>query len=229
MKKTIGIIGGMGSLATVDLFNKITKTTKASADNEHIHVIVDSNTEIPDRTQAILYGGADPVPEIVTSAKRLEAAGAEVLVMSCNTAHYYYNRIKESVNVSLLNMLRETADEVARQKLHCVGLLATDATIIMKLYISVMDERGIRVVVPGETGQRRVMTLIYDGVKAGKMFDIRPVLEEMNKMKARGAQGFIMGCTELPIAFEGVDAFNLIDPTVCLARAAIVAAGYAPL
>lgn len=226
MKKTIGIIGGMGSLATVDLFNKIIKMTKASADNEHIHVLVDSNTAIPDRTQAILHGGADPVTEIVTSAKRLEVAGAELLVMSCNTAHYYYNRIQESVNVPLLNILREIADEAARQKLDCVGLLATDATISMKLYSSVMEERGIKVVVPGETGQRLVMALIYEGVKAGKAFDIRPILEEMNEMKTCGAQGFVMGCTELPIAFAGVNAFNMIDPTVCLARAAVVAAGY---
>ena len=228
MKKTIGIIGGMGSLAAVDLFEKITRMTKASTDHEHIHVLVDSNTAIPDRTEAILHGGADPVPEIVASARRLEAAGAGLLIMSCNTAHYYFDRIQESINTPLLNMLRETAKEVDRRKLRCVGLLATDATINMKLYHNVMEEQGIQVIVPSETGQRLIMTLIYEGIKAGKSFDMQSVFKEMNEMKARGAQGFILGCTELPIAFAGVDAFSLIDPTTVLARAAIVSAGYEP-
>ena len=85
-KKTIGIIGGMGPLATADLFEKIVGHTKAACDQEHLHVVIDSNTNIPDRTAALLHGGADPLPELTGSARRLEAMGADVLIMPCNTA-----------------------------------------------------------------------------------------------------------------------------------------------
>ena len=91
MKKIIGIIGGMGPLATADLFEKIIRATAAARDQDFPHVIVDCNTDIPDRTAAILMGGEDPVPQLVRSANTLAAAGADVLIMPCNTAHWFYD------------------------------------------------------------------------------------------------------------------------------------------
>ena len=88
-KKTIGILGGMGPLATADLFEKITLLTKAETDRDHIRVYIDSNTNIPDRTAAILNGGADPVPEMADALKHLEQCGADCVIMPCNTAHYF--------------------------------------------------------------------------------------------------------------------------------------------
>ena len=105
MKKTVGILGGMGPLATADLFRKIITHTRAETDQEHIPVLIDSNTAIPDRTAALLYGGADPMPEMIRSAKRLEAAGADVLVMPCNTAHGYLDRLARQVRIPFLNMI----------------------------------------------------------------------------------------------------------------------------
>ena len=88
MLKTIGIIGGMGPAATADLMMKIISMTAADSDQDHIPMIIDNNTRIPDRTAAILSGGADPVPEMTASAKRLETAGADFIIIGCNTAHY---------------------------------------------------------------------------------------------------------------------------------------------
>ena len=93
MQKSIGIIGGMGALATCDLFKKIFDMTDAKSDQEHIHIYIDCNTNIPDRTKALVEGGADPVPELVRSGLRLESMGADVLVMPCNTAHYFYEQL----------------------------------------------------------------------------------------------------------------------------------------
>ena len=90
-KKVIGILGGMGPLATADLFQKITLHTAASCDQDHPRVCIDSNTNISDRTAALLHGGADPVPEMVKSAQRLESIGADLLIMPCNTAHNFYD------------------------------------------------------------------------------------------------------------------------------------------
>ena len=108
-KKIIGIIGGMGPLATADLFEKIIVHTKAACDQDHLRVIIDSNTNIPDRTAAILHGGADPVPELTASARGLERMGAELLVMPCNTAHNFYDAVQGAVSIPVLHMVRLTA------------------------------------------------------------------------------------------------------------------------
>ena len=114
-KKTIGIIGGMGPLATADLFEKIVGHTKAACDQEHLHVVIDSNTNIPDRTAALLHGGADPLPELVKSAGRLEKMGADVLIMPCNTAHNYYDGIAAAVSVPVLHMVRLTDGDLSEE------------------------------------------------------------------------------------------------------------------
>ena len=109
MNPVIGIIGGMGPLATCDLMQKIIEYTDADTDQEHVRICVDCNTNIPDRTTAILHGGKSPVPELVKSAKRLEAMGAQVLIMSCNTAHYFYDDMIPYSETPFLNMINETA------------------------------------------------------------------------------------------------------------------------
>ncbi|MBR5491436.1 MAG: amino acid racemase, partial [Oscillospiraceae bacterium] len=106
--KKLGILGGMGPLATCDLFKKVVENTVAGCDNEHIHIIIDNNSSIPDRTAAILRGGADPLPQMKASLQRLTEAGADVVIMGCNTAHYFYDALGEDCKVERLNMLYET-------------------------------------------------------------------------------------------------------------------------
>ncbi len=228
MKKVLGIIGGMGPLATADLFRKIILRTSADSDHEHIHILVDCNTDIPDRTDAILHGGQSPLKELTVSANRLEKAGADILLMACNTAHYFYKEIAESVHIPLLHMLDETAAEISRRSLSAIGLLATDATIQTGLYHKALDAKGIEIILPSKTGQKALMDLIYKGVKAGNVnLDVSALLQELEHMRGQGAQVFVLGCTELPIAFEKFHiGFAAIDPTDVLAKAAVCAAGY---
>ena len=135
LSKTIGILGGMGAMATVDLFHKIVEMTYSQSDSGHLHIIVDNNTLIPDRTQAILHNGPSPLPQMVRSAISLERSGADILIMGCNTAHYYYRDICRFVCVPFLNMIKETAKDVRRRTYNRVGLLATDG--ILKLFFPV--------------------------------------------------------------------------------------------
>ena len=109
-KKVIGILGGMGPLTTADLFQKITLHTAASCDQDHPRVCIDSTTNISDRTAALLHGGADPVPEMVKSAQRLESIGADLLIMPCNTAHNFYDAVASSVSIPVLHMIAITRD-----------------------------------------------------------------------------------------------------------------------
>ena len=226
--KVIGIIGGMGPLATVDLFNKITLNTEAATDQEHPRVCIDSNTDIADRTAALLYGGEDPTEELVKSARRLESIGADMLVMPCNTAHGFYDAIAASVGIPVLHMIRITAAEVARRGYKKVGLLATDGTIATGLYQDCFKSSGIEMITP-ETAeeQAEVMRVIYDGVKAGNaelpVYAFRNICQ---RLISRGAQTLILGCTELPPAFAMYDLrFPTVDPTLELALEAIRQSG----
>ena len=227
--RTPGIIGGMGPAATCDLMKKVIDCTDAEDDQHHIHMLVDQNTDVPDRTAAILSGGADPMPQLIASAKRLEAAGADFLCMSCNTAHYFHGRLQQHVGIPILNMPLESALELKRRGVKKVGLLATDGTIRTGVYHRYLEEAGVAVVLPSAEGQKTVMHLIYGGVKKGVPVSAYPreaVAAMVADMKARGAEAFLMACTELPIAFEALgygDGF--VDPTLCLARAIVRAAG----
>ena len=227
-KKVLGIIGGMGPMATVDLFEKIVAHTKASCDQEHIDIIVEDSVSIPDRRSSIVNGDTLAENGMLACARRLVTAGADILMIGCNTAHYYYDFVQAGVNVPILHMPRETAKEIAGLGYRAAGILGTDVTIQTGLYHQALREEGVRPVEPDAEGQALLMDLIYNGVKAGKDdLNLEPLLSKMEEMQERGAECFILGCTELPAAFAGVETgLQLIDPTMVLARAAIRAAGY---
>lgn len=230
--RTPGIIGGMGPAATCDLMVKVIENTDAQDDQHHIHLLVDQNTDVPDRTAAILKGGASPMPELIRSARRLQSAGADFLCMSCNTAHYFHGQLAREVSLPILNMPAESARELKRMGVRKVGLLATDGTIRTGVYHRCLEAEGIEVVVPEDEDQKTVMTLIYGCVKKGvplSQYPAESVRKTVSNLRNRGAEAFLMACTELPIAFERLgykDGF--VDPTRVLARAIVREAG-APL
>ena len=226
-KKVSGIIGGMGPLATADLFRKITEHTVVSCDQDHPRVCIDSNTDIADRTEALIHGGKDPVPEIVKSAERLESIGAQVLLMPCNTAHGFYDRITAHTHVPVLHMIRITRDVLREKGIRCAGLLATDGTIETGVYHEAFRDSGISLITPEGEDQKAVMDLIYQGVKKGeRSYDGTRFLQTCAHLMDRGAEVLILGCTELPLAFEWYQpVYPVIDPTLELALAAIRFAG----
>ena len=226
-KKIIGIIGGMGPLATADLFEKITLHTKASCDQEHIRVMIDSNINIPDRTAALLHGGDDPTPQLTASAKILEQAGAQVLMMPCNTAHNFYDAVAASVSIPVLHMIRLTAETLQKQGVKKAGLLATDGTIQTQIYQRTFADTDVELLTPSAEGQKAIMDMIYKGVKAGVMdYDITAARAAMEELLSQGAQTLILGCTELPLAVKlyHLD-YPTTDPTLELALGAIRFAG----
>lgn len=229
-KKTIGILGGMGPLATADLFQKIVLLTKADTDREHIRVYIDSNANIPDRTAAILSGGEDPVPEMASALRHLEACGADCIIMPCNTAHYFLPRLQAMTEIPFLSILTAAAEACKAQfPGKTVGILATRGTLAANLYQEALAQAGVPYLVPDAPAQDTLMRVIYDGVKAGKgpdsyRADFLTVLEQMS---AGGAEVFLLGCTELPLAAEALNiALPTVDPTAELAKAAIRFCGY---
>ena len=230
MKKTIGILGGMGPLATADLYRKIIERTRADRDNEHIRVYIDGNAAIPDRTAAILHGGEDPVPEMLSALRHLEACGADCIIMPCNTAHYFLPRLREQTALPILDMQRITA-AVCRERFpgKTAAILATDGTVQSGLYDRALDAEGVRWIHPGESEQKSLMHLIYGVVKASRPME--PEKERwdaiLDTLRGQGADLFILGCTELPVLAGVLPSEGpFLDPTDELAKAAIRFCGY---
>lgn len=226
-KKVIGIIGGMGPLATCDLFQKIVLHADVRTDQEHPRVVIDSNTAVPNRTDALLHGGPSPVPEIIKSAKRLESIGAQVLLIPCNTSHCYFGEIAAAANVPVLHMIELTRDALQSRGVKTAGLLATDGTVQTGVYQRAFEGSGIGLLLPPPDDQAAVMGVIYDGVKAGDMcYDVSAFRRCCKSLLERGAETLILGCTELPLAFAlyRLD-YSATDPTLELALGALRFAG----
>lgn len=226
-KKIVGIIGGMGPGATALLFQKLIDYTDAKCDAEHMHIIIDNNTSIPDRTTAILNGDHTPADYICESGKKLQHCGAELLLIPCNTSHYFYEDIQNALEVPVLNMIAETARICLKKGYHKVGILATTGTCNTGIYSKELKKFDIETVYPDKEGQKKVMEVIYDQVKAGKKINVQILDQTLKKMEVQGAQAFILGCTELPFAIKNGDfGYCFLDSLDILARCAVEKAGY---
>ena len=224
-RKVIGIIGGMGPMATADLFTKIIESTAAKTDQEHLHVLIDNNTDIPDRTACILDGSDAPLAPMVESAKRLIAQGADLLIIPCNTAHYFHSGVQAAVDVPVLNMPEISAQYCAQKGYSCVGLLSTSGTVRARIYEPYFERLGVRLLHPTEVGIGNLMYLIYDEIKAGRTPHPERLYPEIMALEQQGAEAFLLACTELPLVFQSGGRVPFIDPTLLLARAAIMEAG----
>ena len=228
MKKTIGIIGGMGPMATVDLYEKITAHTLANTDQEHIHVLIDSNAATPDRTEAILRGGPSPLPSLLRSAERLAAAGADFLIIPCNTSHHFIEDIRAASPIPVMSMIEQTAAYIVSHGYRKAILLGTEGCLRVGVYQSVLEPYGVEAIVPDEAMQREVMDVVYRGIKAdAPTWDVSRLNEMLAELEGETDAVSVLACTELPLA---VCRYGLrgtfVDPTLVLALAAIREAGY---
>jgi len=212
--KTIGILGGMGPMASVEFYRRLVVNTPAQADQQHTHILIDSDPSVPDRTAALLRGGESPVPVLQAMARRLEAAGAEILAMPCNTAHAYIEEIRAAVSIPMVDMIEETVSSVERPP---VGILATDGTVETGLYQQALAARGIEAIVPGPKDQTTVMDVIA-AIKAGGCLQesAKRIAAVVERLAAAGAVAAIAACTELSLlsgdglAIEWIDALDVL-------------------
>lgn len=227
-RRTVGVLGGMGPLATVDLYRKIIEATPAQRDQDHLHVIIDADPTVPDRTEALLQGQTDPTPWLIAGAKRLAGAGADFIVMPCNTAHAFLREVEPAVSIPFINMITETAKVVAQMLPSGgqAGVLATAGTVAAGLYQAALEAVGIDVLIPSADGQAKVNRAIA-AVKAGDLGPetVAAAVSAAEELTERGAGVLLAACTELPLILHpDAVAVPLVDPTDVLARAAVQAA-----
>lgn len=194
----------MGPEATLDLMRRVLAKTPARDDQDHIHLIVESNPKIPSRIAHLIEGtGADPTPELIRIAANLQRAGAEALAIPCNTAHAYAHSIRRAVSIPLLDMVQLTVDQIAGSRhIARVGLLASTATLATELYTKAFASYGIAVVHP--EAQEEVMSLIK-AVKRGETgLQTQVALGRIALDLARQADVLLIGCSELSVIAAGV-------------------------
>jgi len=227
----IGIVGGVGPSATVDLMNKIIALTPAKRDQDHIRLIVEHNPEIPDRTENLVSEGADPTISLYSACKKLEANDADLIAIPCNTAHAYVERIQRHLMIPIVNMVFEAIEYSKRHYPDCrtIGLLATTGTVKSRIYHELMQGTGLHLIEPDNDFQEKVMDAIYgdEGVKAGFVEGEcrEALLAALAHLVEKGAEIVILGCTELPLILPQVEDFPvagrsivILDPTEILAR-----------
>lgn len=221
-RKLVGVLGGMGPDATVDFMAKVIAMTPATGDQDHVHMIVDHNPAVPNRQAAILDGGDDPVPALADMAKRLATAGADFLVIPCNTAYVFAEGIVAAVDIPLVSIIDVTIDAIRENapEAAAVGVLATDGCLAAGVYQDALSAAGLEVVLPDEEELSRLMDLIY-GIKGGDRSEaVARVMAALgNALESRGAQAIIAGCTEIPLVLDdSMLSVPLVSSTDELAR-----------
>lgn len=222
----VGVLGGMGPLATIDFMRKMIEATPATSDQEHVPVVVSSIPQVADRTAAFRGEGDSPLAAMVASGRRLVDAGAGLIVMPCNTAHLWWDALAPALGLPMLHLVDAAlAEGVARFGTGArLGLLATDATIASGLYPNRTPAgSGLQWLLPTAVEMLQGVMPGIAAVKAGDLPAARGLLLPVAEALARrGAQALVLGCTEIPLVIPAAGApLPVIDATEALARRAV--------
>ena len=198
--KKLGIIGGLGPMATTYFMRRIIELTDASCDQENIEMVVYNCPSIPDRTGFILgHTTESPLPKIEEIAHELERQNVDYIAMPCITAHYFHDQLADSIMIPVSNGIKETAEYLKARGIKKVGIMATDGTAQMHLFDSVFKDYDIECVYPEPEAQKLVMSIIYDDVKAGRKVNMNEFELIKVQLLGEGCEVIILGCTELSI------------------------------
>ncbi len=227
----LGILGGLGPMSGIYFCEMLTTHTKAQCDAEHINFLLSSRADTPDRSSFILGKSPyDPTPVMTREAKRLEDAGADIIAIPCNTAHYFYKRICDAVEIPIINIINETADFCKYEGLGCVGVLATEGTIASGAYSEIFSSKGINILPLSSDEQTVITKIIFEKIKKGLPYDPDEFLELCEKLSRRGCERLILGCTELSLIKKEVAlGEHFVDSLEVLALSAISACKKEPI
>jgi aspartate racemase len=207
-EKTVGVIGGLGPLATVDFFSKLVSATSANTEQDHLHVIIENNPKVPNRHAAINGTGPDATPYLVQMASNLERAGADFVVMPCNTAHAFQKEIENVLTVPFVSIINEVVIEL-REKygdLSNIGLMAAEGCLTAQLYQQALKKSGLNPVVWTEAEIAMFMSTVYRIKADERTEDIRLTLIDLaNLLTKRGAEVIVAACTEVPLILSPPD------------------------
>lgn len=217
-RKILGVIGGLGPIATAHFMELVINMTDSSTDQQHLPMIVYNMPFIPDRTAYILDNTREnPLPTMVQIGKDLQDKGADCIAIPCVTAHYFMDQLEACIATPMINGVRETVAHLKENGIKKVGIMATDGTIRSGIFHRELENQGLTPIAPSENAQKYVMHLIFDNVKAGRPADMERFTFAAEDLRNQGAEAIILGCTELslikrdhPIGAGFIDAMEVL-------------------
>lgn len=223
----LGILGGLGPMSSVYFYELLTSHTAALRDQDHIDIILSSRATTPDRTAFITgRSNENPLPAMLAEAQRLTRAGADIIAMPCNTAHYFYSELSRRSTVPILNIIELTAAYAKYNGISRLGLMATAGTIRGGAYDAACDALGIECIHPNPGHQALLDSIIYGAVKRGGAPDMSDFSAVSRYLTQCGAERLILGCTELSlIGKDNILPEVYIDSLEVLAACTITACG----
>lgn len=224
-RKILGVIGGLGPIATAHFMELVINMTDVSTDQQHLPMIVYNMPFIPDRTAYILDNSREnPLPAMAEIGHRLESQGADCIAIPCVTAHYFMDRLEAEISTPMINGVRETAVHLKEHGIKKVGIMATDGTIASGIFHRELEGQGLVPIAPGKDAQKCVMHLIFDNVKAGVPANMDAFATAVADLRAQGAEAIILGCTELSlIKRDHQIGAGFVDAMEVLARQSVLA------
>lgn len=223
----LGVIGGLGPMATAYYMELVIRMTAVRRDQEHPEMIVMNVPTIPDRTAYILGKSKEnPMIPMIKLGKQLKNLGATVIATPCVTAHYFHEDLQSGIGLPVIHVIRSTASLLRTAGIRRVGLMATDGTVQSGIFQKEIEDAGMELVLPSEGGQRGVMALIYDQVKAGIQPDLALFAAIRDELRRSGAEVVVLGCTELSLLKKEQDlGEGILDVLDVLARESVAACG----
>jgi aspartate racemase len=225
---SLGVIGGLGPMATAYFMQLVIKMTNAKTDQEHLDMIIYNAPTVPDRTDYILGKSKDnPLPKMIELGRKLREQNVRCIAIPCITAHYFHKELEDGIGVDIIHGIRETAKLLKESGVNRVGIMATDGTVSSKIFQREIEQMGMEAVVPRKDMQCKVMNLIYEDVKKGNkpnienFFDVKKHLIEDEK-----ADVIVLGCTELSVIKRDYDLGDgVLDAMEVLAKEAVKLCG----
>lgn len=227
----LGVLGGLGPMSTFYFCELLTSHTYARSDAEHMDMIISSRATTPDRTAFILgRSKCDPLPVMIEEANRLTAAGADLLVIPCNTAHYFYEGLQRACSVPIINIIEETVKTLHTAGIRRFGLLATEGTARSEAYARVSTFFGVECLLPTPEEQEILSSIIYDEVKQNHAPNPTRLEAVSSSLLARGCEKLVLGCTELSLLKPYLQKQeDYLDALEVLALRTILACGKTPI
>lgn len=219
----LGVIGGLGPMATAVFLQMVVEMTDARVDQEHIQMLIHHCPQIPDRTGFILGTSSEnPAPEIIKEEKALEEQGASLIVIPCVTSTYFWKELSSAVSIPVLNIVDELQQYLKERGVHSVGLMATSGTVASGLFQKAFDGQDCRLILPSPERQQDVMHLIYNNVKANKPVEMERFEAVSKELREKGAEVIILGCTELSVLHKNYEIGDgYLDAMQLMAKCAV--------
>ena len=223
----IGVLGGMGPLATLDFFSKVISETPARGDADHVPLLIQSDPRIAPRPAAILADGRSPLPELLAGRYRLIASGAKALAMPCNTAHFWYADLLEGCAVPFLSIVDASVNELTQlaDAGSTIGIIATRATLAAQIFDLALVRSGYTVLLPDDVVMNTLVLPGIECVKAGDTLRGGQLIEQaVQALLIHGARAVILACTETPLALDAIKSplrTQCVDSTAALARSCV--------